>query len=122
MFVRWNQRGDGKLGCIIWTIVLAIVVLIAWKAIPVKIKSAELYDFMVEQAKFAANARPDVLKRRILQRAKELDLPLKEKALSVERIGDRIRMKASYTVYLEFPGYTYTWDFNHVIDRPIYIF
>jgi hypothetical protein len=122
MFLRSRQRGDGKLGCILWTVILALVILIAWKAIPVKIKSAELYDFMVEQAKFAANAKPETIKKRILRRAKELDLPLDAKAVTVERIGDRIRMKARYTVNLEFPGYTYVWDFNHVVDRPIYIF
>lgn len=116
------QRGEGNLGCVLWLLLLAVAVLIAWKAVPVKIKSAELYDFMVEQAKWAASSNPEVIKKRILHRAKELDLPVDEKNVQVERIGDRIRMKCSYTVPLDFPGYTYHWNFAHEVDRPIFIF
>lgn len=117
-----RQRGNGKVGCTIWLLLLAVAVLISWKAVPVKIASAELYDFMVEQAKFAASSRPETIKKRILTRAKELDLPVTERNLAVERIGDRIRMKCTYVVPLRFPGHTYEWRFDHQVDRPIYIF
>lgn len=124
MFRNSFQRGDTKLGCIIWLVILAIAVLIAVKMVPVKIKSAQLYDFMVEQANFAANSKPETIKKRILRAARDLDLPLSEKQVKVEITGNRsrIRMQATYTVEVEFPGYTYVWDFDHVVDRPIYIF
>jgi hypothetical protein len=119
---RTAESGEGNLGCILWALALALAVMIAWKAVPIKIKSAELYDFMVETAKFAAPTPPEDIKKRILGKAQERDLPLDKDHLSVERIGDRIRMKASYAVPLEFPGYTYHWDFDHEVDRPIFIF
>lgn len=122
MFRRTGERGEGNLGCILWLIVLAVAIGFSWKAVPVKIASAELYDYMVEQAKFAHNAKPDLIKKRILHRARELNLPLESKNLKVERIGDRIRMNAEYTVPVEYPGYTWNWKFEHNVDRGIYYF
>jgi hypothetical protein len=116
-----GQRGEGKVGCILWTLVLVVAGMIAWEAIPVKIASSELYDFMVEQAKWAGHTPPDTLKRYILDRANELKVPLDPKNLSVERVRDRIRMRAYYVVPLEFPGYVYDWEFDLQVDRPVFV-
>lgn len=115
------RRGDGKLGCVIWLLVLLAFVMIAMKLIPIKLASSELYDFMEEQAMFAGRRKADVLKKAILHRAKELELPLDEKNIKVERLGGRIRMRCNYTVQVEFPGYTYDWNFEHYVDRPVFV-
>jgi hypothetical protein len=120
---RWSaEKGAGNLGCILWTIALGIGVLVAYKAIPVKIKSAELYDHMVEMGKFGAREKPEEMAKDILATAQRLELPLDKDHVSVERNGDRLRMRASYTVPLDFPGYTYNWNFDHQVDVPIFIF
>jgi hypothetical protein len=119
---RIAERGEGNLGCVMWLLVLGLAVLISWKMVPVKIASAELYDFMDEQAKFSGvNTTAEDVKKNILQRAVELKLPLDKDHVTVERIGDRIRMTAEYWVPVEFPGYTYNWHFRHELDRPIFI-
>ena len=119
---RRSERGDGNVGCIVWLLVLVIVVVIGWKAIPVKLRTSQLYDHMVELSKFSPQAPPDDLERSILKRAGELELPLDKEGVVVQRIGDRIKMEARYAVPLHYPGYTYEWEFNHVVDRPIFIF
>lgn len=116
-----NHPGQGKVGCVLWLLVLLGFVAVCYKVIPVKIRSAELYDFMEEQAMFAGTTREEVLKKRILDRAKDLDLPVKAKDIKIERRGGRIRMRCTYTVPLEFPGYTYLWNFEHIIDRPVFV-
>lgn len=115
------RRGEARLGCVLWLIVLAVFVMIIMKVVPVKIRSAELYDFMEETAMFAGRATTEELKKRILARARDLELPLKEKNIKVERIGGRVRMRCTYTVPIEFPGYTYNWDFEHIVDRPVFV-
>jgi hypothetical protein len=117
-----SQRGEGNLGCILWAVLVAIVALIAWKTIPVKMNSSEIYDFMEEQAKFAAQTPPEELKKAILVRASQLGVAIDKDKVMVERIGDRIRMKADYQIPIDFPGYTYVWKFHHEVDRPIFIF
>jgi hypothetical protein len=116
------QRGDSKLGCILWILVLLTGAMIAWKAVPVKIASSELYDFMVEQAKFGARLSPERVKRLIVERADDLDLPLDAKNVSVNKTYGRIRMRAYFVVPLEFPGYVYDWEFDLEVDRPIFVF
>lgn len=115
------RQGEGKLGCVIWLLALLAVIGIAWKLIPIKVHSAELYDFMEEQAMFAGRRGPAELKKAILIRAEELELPLNKKNLHVEKRAGRVRMSATYTVPVEFPGYTFNWKFEHRIDRPIFI-
>lgn len=119
---RGAQAGDSKIGCILWTALLLIGVLIGWKAIPVKIATSELYDFMVEQAKWAASSSDEAIKKRILDKARELDLPVDPAKVTVVKGGDKIRMRAVFTVPLEFPGYTHDWNFDLQVDRSIYIF
>lgn len=124
------RSGEGRLGCILWLAVLGAFILICWKAVPIKIHSAELQDYMEEQAKFAGRAPPEVLKKRILKRAEELDLPVKATDLKVERLSGRIRMKCTYTVHLEAPFFilkleppfiTQTWSFELYVDRPVFV-
>ncbi len=121
MVDRRGQAGDGKLGCVLWSLLLIAGVLVGWKAIPVKIATSELYDFMVEQAKWAGNTPSEILAKRIVSKANELDLPVDAKMVSAEKAGDRIRMRATFTVPLEFPGYTYEWPFDLQVERPIFV-
>lgn len=119
-----RSSGQGKIGCIFWILLLGVAILIAVKMIPVKIRTAELHDFMVEQAKWSAGRSAEQVERSILARARELDLPLEEKNVRVEKRGqnERIIMEAEYVVPVEFPGYTYEWEFLHQVDRNIYHF
>lgn len=119
---RAAERGSGNLGCILWALVLILGVMVAWKAIPVKIASAEMYDFMEEIAKFSAKTPPDELKKQIVEKATVLKLPVTKDDIKVQRVGDSIRMQVTYTVPLEFPGYTYNWHFDHQVERSIFIF
>ena len=122
MLMRRRVAGGGKTGCVLWGLLFVVTGMIAWKAVPVKIASSQLKDFMEDQAKVAANVKPEDIKKAILLTAKDLELAVDPKNVSVELYGDNIRMSCSYTVPVEFPGYTYMWSFNHQINRPIFIF
>ena len=124
MTVSRTVRGDSKLGCIFWLALVFVGLLIAWKAVPVKVKSAELHDHMADMAVFATRERSsEAIKKNVLVKAKELGLPLDAKNLQVSRDESRIRLVADYTVVLEFPfGMTYDWEFHHEVDRPIFYY
>ena len=119
---RRSERGEGNLGCVLWLLALGLATLIAWKAVPVKIQSTQLYDFMDEQAKFAAaRTPPEEIAKQIVNRAHQLDIPLEKQDVHVTKDGDRIFMEVEYTIPLQFPGYTYQWHFHQKLDRPIFI-
>lgn len=117
---RSGQSGEGNLGCIFWLLILVVIGMILWKAVPVKVATAELYDYSVELTKFSAKASGEELKRRILNKAKELNLPLNPKQVEIEKTKDRVRIRLNYMVPLDFPGYTYEWKIEEEIDRPIF--
>ena len=116
-----RQRGEGRAGCVFWVVILIIFAMVGFKVVPVKFASAKFYDYMYEQAKYAQKIKPDQLKKIILKKANELSLPVDPKNVVVKKLGGRIKIEASYTVDIEFPGYTYVWNFNEKIDEPIFI-
>ena len=119
---RRSAAGDSKIGCMIWIAAAAVAALVAFKMIPVRVQVAELYDYMDEQAKFGAHNPPERLRRAIADKAKQLGLPVTEKQVQVSKQGESIRLAATFTVPIEFPGYTYNWDFDLEIKRDIFIF
>jgi hypothetical protein len=116
-----RERGEGRAGCMFWVAVLIVGALIGFKVVPVKFASAKFYDYMYEQAKYAQLATPADIKKTIMRRAREMNLPVDPKKVIVRKRGGRIQISAEYTVNLEFPGYTYVWNFEEDIDEPIFI-
>jgi len=122
MKVPNGQRGEGNLGCILWAVVFVVVAYVAWTMVPIKIASAQLSDFMEDQARFAEGRTPEQIKKSILGKARELELPVDPKNVTVLKKGDYIEMDAEYTVPVEFAGgYVYEWHFQHHINLPIFI-
>jgi hypothetical protein len=117
-----RQRGEWNMGCVLWAAVLIVAVVFCWEAVPVKIKNVEFEDFLVEQAKFSYNTNADQIRRMVLQKAGELEIPLDPKALHVERHPKQVRIRAEYVIPVEFPGYTWNWEFQHDVRRDIYLF
>lgn len=118
---RDQEHGGARIGAVIWILLFVVFVMIAKEAIPVKIKTSQLEDFMVELAKFSTREPDEKLQRRILEKADELQLPLVKDDVTVHKANGRVRMHAQYEIPLEFPFYTYVWHFDHVVDRPIFI-
>jgi hypothetical protein len=116
-----RQSGEVRVGTIVWLLIAAALVMISIEAIPVKMRSSQLQDFMTETAKFASNLSEERLQSKILNHALSLDLPATKKTVSVTKRNGSIRIRASYTIPLEFPFYTYNWEFEHDVERPIFI-
>ncbi len=119
-----RESGEGNVGCLIWAVVFGLVLLIGWKAVPVKIKAAELYDFMDDQARYTKKGQEarDKVKQMILGKAESLELPLIADNLTVERRRDLVTITFKYVVPLEFPGKTYEWEFSGEIERPSFVY
>ena len=116
-----GQRGEARIGTVIWLLLFVALVIVSKEAIPVKIRTSRLADYMVELAKFSTREPEDKLRNRILEKAEELELPLVKNDVSVKKSNGRVRMKANYAITLKFPFYEYVWHFNHEVDRPIFI-
>lgn len=116
------QAGDTKLGCIVWLIIMAILTVALWQIVPAKMRSAELYDYITDQARLAQRTSHEQLKKKILKKAKELDIYLRKEDLQVTGGRETISIHCKYVIPIELPGYTYIWEFEHSISEQLYIF
>jgi hypothetical protein len=115
-----RERGEGQFGCLVGIVVLALVGLIAYRMIPVKVKAAEMRDTVVDEAKSAGQHNNKRIRAAILAKAEQLELPVSDKDVIIERKHQNIRIEVTYTVPVEFPGYTYQWNFRIKTDNPVF--
>ena len=119
---RRGERGEGRIGTIIWLLVLVAVGLASWAYIPARIARAEIKDFMTEQTKFAARNSPRSLQKSIFREAQRLNLPVEEKNIEVSKANGRVRMKIKYTVELDMRFYKMPYHVEEVVDRDVFMF
>lgn len=112
-------RGDTKLGCAFWLLVLGFAAYVGYQAVPAQVKAAELEKFMEGQAERSAEGSLEKMETRVLGRIKDLGLPVDKKALHVKRTGGRIRITYSYSIPINLVVTTYDWQFEVKVDRQI---
>lgn len=122
---NWSrQEGAVRIGTVIWLLMFVAMIIIGKEAIPVKIKSSKFEDSIIDTAKFATRgfrSTNETIQRDIMNKARELEIPLEKKNCTVKKSNGRIRITAEYTITLEFPFYEYDWHFEHYVDRPVFI-
>ena len=119
---RWT-RGEGRIGCILWLVVLAAIGHVLYVVVPVKIRASTFYDFMQEEASFASIRPVNQLQKEILLKAKELQIPVNEDNLVIKKTREAIQIEAHYTITVEFfKGLkVYVWKFDPVVVRPLFL-
>jgi hypothetical protein len=118
-----GARGEGRLGCIIWLIIVSIVGYGLYMFVPVKMASARFEDFMAEEAGFASIRGVREIERNILTKAKDLELPITKDNLTITKSREKIKVEAHYEIVIELFGgnYKYVWKFDPVIERPLFL-
>lgn len=117
---RRGERGEGQFGCLVGLVILLIAGLIAYRMIPIKVKAAELRDTVVDEAKSAGQHNDKEITQAILHKAEQLELPVEQKNIDISRRAATITIDVTYTVPVNFPGYTYQWKFHHHTENPIF--
>ncbi len=117
---RGREKGEGQFGCLIGIVVLLVAGVLAYKMIPIKVKAADLRDTVVDEAKSAGQHDEVVIRRNILQKAKDLNFPVTDENIEISRKSTYVIIDVKYTVPVDLPGYTYNWNFHHHAENPIF--
>lgn len=115
------QRGEGKAGLIFWILIFIAVGIIGKAWIPAKIADMQFKDHLEEISKRFPRKNGQFFKDRIMERANELDIPLKAKDVNVTKTAARVRYKIRYVKELDFIVTTYDLEFKHNMERDIFI-
>lgn len=117
---KW-QKGEGKAGCIFWLLLLGIGVFTAWQMVPPKIADMQLKDYVEELAQLEPRKSGEWFEQAILNRAKDLEIPLKKNDLKVDKTLRRVKVEMTYIVPIDFIVTTYKWKFEHKLERDIFL-
>ena len=102
-----QQRGEGKLKAILYTLFLIVCIYVAVKLVPVYVAEYQLKDKMNEQARFAVVNRysEDQIKDLIYKVVQDLDIPAKRDDIKVTTTGRGLNIALEYTVPVDLMVY-----------------
>ncbi len=122
--MKHREGGEGKIGCIFWSLIGLLFLLIAWKVVPIKIATMKLQNHMVDLAMSprARTADKSFFEREIHNKAKSLNLNIPRKQIRAKKYPERVVMDAEFTVPVDVLGYTYDWDVEVHVDRDVFWF
>jgi hypothetical protein len=109
---RNNQLGTSKIGLLIITIVIIVVAYAALKYIPVKLNAYEFQDFMERIARDPAYHDKESITNTLMNKARELDLPIKESQIKVSIGRGSVDIDVNYQVVIQTPFMEKTLIFN----------
>ena len=117
-----SQRGEGKVGCAFWLLLLFIAALVGFRMIPVKIATMQLEDYVKELAMTETRRPQAFFEKKIAQRARELNLPVPKDKIKVQKTRRRVIVDIQFAVPLDFFVYKRDWNIRIYLDRDIYDF
>ena len=115
-----RQSGEGKIGFIFSVVVIIACGLVIAEWLPQRYNVGKLEDYMVGQAELATKLQAEQIKKGVLAKARQLDLPVDPKNLEVSMRAGKIAIRTEYDLELDFKFMKYTWHVEHDIDRPVF--
>jgi hypothetical protein len=115
-----NERGGGRLGVIFWLLLMAAGIFVAIRTIPARVAVLELHDFAdaeVQHAGTMPKIKEEEIFKRILDKAKELNVPLTKKDLDLDVRPNDVRLTMKHRVTVNLEVYELTWDFNEQFNH-----
>ena len=102
-------------------IVVGVAIFLGMKIIPVRISAYEFRDTLREEARYAAVRNSDkAVAKRILDKAEELEIPLKAKDLRLKRTQSEMIITASYEQPVDLKVTTYVYRFDATERAPLF--
>lgn len=115
-----RQSGEGRLAAVFWLAVLAWAIFAGFEWVPKRYRVAQFEDAITDAAERASREKAANLKKGLLYRANELDLPVNEKNLVFEAGGSSVKISTEYVIRVDLPFYSYDWEVRHEVKRRLF--
>ena len=116
-----NENGEGRVGLMITLIIVGVAIFLGVKIIPVRVAAYEFRDVLREEARYGAvRNSDDIVTKRILQKAAELEIPLQKKNLKVRRTPGQMIITATYEQPIDLKVTTYVYKFEETEKAPLF--
>ena len=120
---RGSERGEGKLGSLIWLVVVVAVIFAGWRLIPVYVAQYTFADKVVELARAPKYSHPDDrITQEIIKAAQEnkLEAYVNERTCKINTLEVRRTIVCEYERTVEIlPGFKKKFHFKNEADQPL---
>ena len=112
--MRHTDSGNVHFKSYLTIVFLICVVYVGFKVIPVYVNSFEIEDFIRQQTPFwlTQRANSDMIRGKVLDKARELELPIDADQVQVEASSASVTVKLDYTVPVDIKVYTLKLHFT----------
>ncbi len=118
---RRNERGEGRIGLCIALAVCGAAIFAGIQYVPVRIAAYHFHDTLRQEARFAAvRDSVDVVRKRILDQADSLDIPLDADNLTVRKTASEVVVTAAYEKPIDLKVTKYTYRFSATERAPLF--
>ncbi len=111
---RNGERGGAQLKFVLVMVVLGCIAFIGYRFIPVAYQAYQFKDLMQHNVDVAATQgyQPAWVRDQLTKSLPEYGLPSDTVIMPAQR-DNRVEVRVQYAAPIEFPGYTYQYEFDH---------
>ena len=119
---RSGERGGASLKFVIVMAILCACAYAGYLYVPVAYHANVFKDLMQHYADVAATQgyKPSWAQEQLMKNAPEYDIPPNAIYTPVQR-DSRIEIRVQYVRPIEFPGYTYNYEFDHTVKSTAFL-
>lgn len=111
--MAYRERGDSKIPLILMVLLLAAIIFVLVKVIPVRVNAYELKDFMDTYARNESWQRSeDQIKKDLLEKARFLELPVKPENVTVDKRGATVVLHVKFSAPVDLKVHTLVLDYD----------
>lgn len=119
---RSSERGSANLKFLIVMVVLVTCAYAGYLYVPVAFRANTFKDLMQHYADVAVaqGYQPSWVGEQLMKSAPEYDVPANAIITPAQR-DNRIEVRVQYVRAIEFPGYTYNYEFDHTVKSTAFL-
>jgi hypothetical protein len=119
---RKDERGGARLKFILVMTIIGIIAYIGYMFLPVAYQAYLFKDLMQHDVDVASTQGypPTWVKDQLVKSAPEFGVPADAVITPVQR-DNRVEVSVQYVIPIEFPGYTYVYNFDHTAKSTAFL-
>lgn len=119
---RPSERGSGRLQFLIVMTIIVSTAYAGYLYVPVAYSAHAYKDLMQHYADVAVaqGYPPSWASEQLVKSAPEYDVP-KDAVITLSQRDSRMEVRVQYVRPIEFPGYTYNYEFDHTVKSTAFL-
>jgi hypothetical protein len=121
--LRSSERGGARLKFLVVATIVAMVAYCGYQFIPVFYQSYQLKDLMQNDVDTAVamGKPPSWIQDQLVKSSEEYGIPKNAVITAVQQPDSRLEVRVQFKQPIEFPGYTYDYEFDHTAKSSTFL-